>query len=963
MVRSSSLCQGNFFVGAFFLAIALTTASPCLAQQGHRLPPGSPSKAKASSPDRGIQKALEAGFIFYVKDQNAAANAQFERVIQIAKVTGNTAALGQGHRGLGVVLYAQSKYAAARKELTQALVLCTSARDSLCKAETRQDLGMVAQQSGDWTRARILYRSALQEYQARKDTTREAAIWRDLGMDPSLTDEQSEKDIRRGLAILGHPGNQEVAGELLEDWGDLLFHEGNYGGAVEKLEQAESLFQQIGNRSSLASVLVSEGRIYRADGVPAQALDFYKRALAIDRSIGDRFLEAETLNALAVSEEELGRGKTSLALYESALAVARQTGSPLLVNFLLGNIAGQHLEMHQDAPAARMIEDVLSRKITPYLRAKLYIQLANADVDLGRDQAALKAANRGLQLSESFGDREDDFYGYYWRAQAENKLGQKNAALADAYSATRVLEAIRQKLVPMDFMKRGFADRSEFLFNFTINLLYEEGHDLRALALSEEARARAFGDLLASRQANPEPAGTKLAAADELEAQARAVRTRADSPGSTVTLTLRGAKSRVASPADRPRLAPALPSIASSKPFSLAQIRAFAAQNRATILSYWVGPKATLIWVVGQDGEIHCTRVTVSRARLHAIVNRLWPSPQLQVERTRRVPETNERTAGRHRLIGRGGEDLEFSSPTRADWRELYALLIRPVASYLPTAKGSLLTIEPQGPLLLLPFAALIDGHGHYLVERYCLDYTPSLSLFPYFARASAREAPPHFLLVADPANPAPGPGGTRLPPLPGAREEVSSVARMLSASEVTMLAGRDAQAGRVEADFANSTVIHLATHAIVEDASPWDSYLAFGREQHPRTTGRLTVGEIYALKLHANLVFLSACRTAMGKVSGDGIAGLTRAFIYAGASSVIASLSDVSDETTVRLVPDFYTEWLKGDTKAQALRAAQLRLMRELRAGRVKIHTAYGTFALPENPMLWASFVLEGQP
>src|SRR5262249_8477905 len=99
------------------------------------------------------------------------------------------------------------------------------------------------------------------------------------------------------------------------------------------------------------------------------------------------------------------------------------------------------------------------------------------------------------------------------------------------------------------------------------------------------------------------------------------------------------------------------------------------------------------------------------------------------------------------------------------------------------------------------------------------------------------------------------------------------------------------------------------------------------------------------------------------GQISGDGINGLTRAFLYAGTPSVIASLWDVSDETAGRLVTGYYRAWLGGSDKARALRSAQLRLLRELRAGQVSIQTPYGSVALPEEPVFWASFVLQGEP
>lgn len=970
MKRRIPSLPGMFHAAALLAMIALGNGAASPSQQGGQAP-SAQAAGKLSTSEQAVQQALQAGFAFYERNDYARADAEFQRILAIGEQTHNASVLGQGHRGLGVVLYARSEYGRARQELDQALALCRSAADAYCVAETQQDLGMVAQETGDWSSARQLYQSALKEFRAHGDGNQQANVLRNLAMDPALSNDQVQQDIQTGLTVLGSSGSQEVAGGLLEDWGDVLFSTGDYARAIEKLEAAQKCFENTGDRMSLARVLVSEGRIYRAHGIPARALDFYQRALFIERAVNDRFGEAQTLNALAVAYSALGQQEVALALYESALSLARKTGSEALVTFLLGNIAAQHLEMNHYAVAARMLEEVLSLQKSPYLRANLFIQLSTAEMHLGQDRKALNAANNGLALAAKFGDDENLFYGCYWRAQAEDALGQKAAALADVSAALKTLEGIRQRLVPVDYMKQGFMDRGQFLFNFAITLLEQQGQDVQALAESEEARARAFADLLASRNVKTQPVNGEIAAAEELEAQSRSVAdSRAGSGVPTVGLTLRGEKSGAAlAGAEAPTSAPNLPSPSSSPPFTIDDIRGFAARHRATILSYWVGPEATFIWVVQPDGSIHSARVRVASARLERLVRELWPRPRLE-EASRSGPgegpsRQSTRAAGTAgNREGRGGMELKFASQATKNWRELYILLIEPVERYLPAAKGSLLTIEPQGPLLLLPFAALVDAHGHYLLERYCLNYTPSLSLFPYLSRDAkvSREAQ-HYLLVADPADPAPAPNGVRLASLPGARQEVSAIARLLPSDRVTLLEGRQAQEDKIESRLASSTVIHFATHAIVNDDSPWDSYLALGEDENPRDSGRLTVADVYSFKLHASLVFLSACRTGMGKVSGDGIAGLTRAFVYAGASSVIASLADVSDETTVRLVPDFYKNWLKGKSKAEALREAQLRLMHDLRAGRVRIRTPYGTFALPEDPVLWASFVLEGEP
>ena len=135
------------------------------------------------------------------------------------------------------------------------------------------------------------------------------------------------------------------------------------------------------------------------------------------------------------------------------------------------------------------------------------------------------------------------------------------------------------------------------------------------------------------------------------------------------------------------------------------------------------------------------------------------------------------------------------------------------------------------------------------------------------------------------------------------------------------------------------------------------------------RTPGRddadgiLTAQDVYGLKLPADLVVLSSCRSASGTIAGDGVATFARAFLYAGAASIIASSWEVADEPANRLLPPFYRAWFNGDTKAAELRLAQLRLLADLRSGRVHVTTAIGSVPVPEHPVFWAGFVLYGEP
>jgi CHAT domain-containing protein len=187
---------------------------------------------------------------------------------------------------------------------------------------------------------------------------------------------------------------------------------------------------------------------------------------------------------------------------------------------------------------------------------------------------------------------------------------------------------------------------------------------------------------------------------------------------------------------------------------------------------------------------------------------------------------------------------------------------------------------------------------------------------------------------------------------LPGARTELERIAALGSHR---ILTGQQLNHDRVLRELPGGRVLHFATHALVNLAQPFQSYLALSNG------GKLTVESIYGLRISADLVMLTACSSGSGRVSADGLLGFTRAFLYAGAASVVAPLWDIPDEPTVELVQEFYRQYQQGAKKSEALRAAQLKLLGELRAGRVSVSTPAGPMTLPEHPGLWAGFILQG--
>jgi CHAT domain-containing protein len=215
-------------------------------------------------------------------------------------------------------------------------------------------------------------------------------------------------------------------------------------------------------------------------------------------------------------------------------------------------------------------------------------------------------------------------------------------------------------------------------------------------------------------------------------------------------------------------------------------------------------------------------------------------------------------------------------------------------------------------------------------------------------------------MLVGNPLMPA-LPEGRALPALPGAAREARAIARLFPPEQVTLLTGPRADEARVRSLAPGQGILHLATHGVVRDDAPLDSLLVLAPSgaRDPAGDGFWTVREVLGQRLDADLVTLSACNTGLGRVSGDGVFGLGRAFLAAGASSLVVSLWRVADVVAGAQMERFYRELhAEGRGKAAALRHAQIETIRSLRAGRVR--TPSGR-VLKEDPAYWAPFILVG--
>lgn len=357
--------------------------------------------------------------------------------------------------------------------------------------------------------------------------------------------------------------------------------------------------------------------------------------------------------------------------------------------------------------------------------------------------------------------------------------------------------------------------------------------------------------------------------------------------------------------------------------------------ENATIVHYSLLENSTgnsiLIWVIPPEGELEFRQVDLKSNSISQLI-----------------------TAARQQILNTNSlrsvkGAIEILDPTPMNsfptLQELYQILIQLIAEFLPQEPGSLIVFIPQGDLFLVPFAALQDESGSYLIDQYAIATAPSIEALDLLhqRRQVISGLASDVLVVGNPTPPVvsstPGADPQPFPPLPGAEREAMEIAKLYDTEALT---GDRATKTAILERMPSARIIHFATY----NSSVWTGEFpgSIALASTPTDTSLLTVDEIQALNLNAELVVLSSDDTARGKITGDGVIGLPRAFMVAGVPTAIASVWSVDDHSTADLMLEFYRQFQNNPNPAQALRQAML-IVRE-------------NYPHPRN---WAAFTIIG--
>ena len=896
---------------------------------------------------------------------------------------------------------AQLRRAAAEK-FRQQLPAFRALGDRAMELMSLNQIGLIHHSMGELPEALKYYSEALTIARDLKDGATEGYLLNNLGgvYDIQAEPRKALEFYHLALPLFRAKGDSSQQGNTLNNIGVIHANLGEWQKALDAYNQALELIKQ-GSASAQdiarqeASTLDNIGMLYITLGEPQRAFDFHARSLELRRSVKDTRGEARTLHSIGDAQAAIENPNRALEYYAQALSLRRTLNDRVgeaatlykmgIAYDALGQTA-KSLEHHE--LALKLYQTLGDRR----QEAVTWARIGQARISAGQPEKAIEACQQALTLARAVEDQKGQATALQTLARAERDAGDLSGARSHIEQAIGLIENMRADIRNQLF-RTSFFSREQRSYEFYLDLVMRmhrrdpaESLVEAAFEIAEKARARGLLETLAEARVDLRE-GVDRALIDRereltdlLNAKTerlvrllsqRGQQKQADSLKSEIA----GIENDRQQVLGRIRQgSPRYAALTQPQPLGIREIRK-GLESDTLLLEYSLGEERSYLWAVTANSIAGYE--LPARNRIDEAARKVY---ELLTART--VARPDESLADRRRRLADAESRLDEES------RKLSEMVLAPAASLL---SGKRLVIVADGALQYIPFAMLPipaadrpDATALPLIARHEVVTLPSASALVMQRRnlAGRQPAARGIAVFADPVFSAADPrfrnaggkgrtdeaaasrslehgetipvtlGLSMIPRLPFTRQEADRI--LAAAPGKSNFKAVDFQASREAAigpQLGQYRYVHFATHGYLNTENPGASAIVLSMVDEagrPRP-GLLTANDVYNLNLPAELVTLSACQTGLGKeFRGEGLVGLTRGFMYAGAERVVVSLWNVNDQATSELMSRFYKNMLKGGQRpAEALRNAQVEMQRTSQWS---------------APYYWAGFVLQGE-
>ena len=817
-----------------------------------------------------------------------------ERHLKNSKEAGERAREGSAYCNLGNAYFSLGDFQKAMEYHEQHLKLSKEVGDREGEGKAYGNLGNVYESLGDFQKAIEYHERDLKISKEVGDRTGEGEAYCNLGNAyESLGDFQKAIEYHeRSLKISKEVRDRIGEGTAYCNLGNAYYSLGRYQKAIEYHHRGLKISKEVADRAGEGRAYCNLGNAYDSVGDFQKAIEYHERDLKISKEVGDRAGEGKAYGNLGNAYFRLGDFQKAIAYHKRDLKISKEVGDRAGEGEAFGNLGNAYDSVGDFQIAVEYHRRSLgiSKEVGDRVgEGRAYCNLGNAFRNLGDFEKAIEFHERHLKISKEVGDRAGEGKAYGNLGNAYRSLGDFQKAVQCYENSVVAFDHIRRNLISNDEWKITLKSTYDHVNLRLWELQFKEGKVIEALLTADQGRAGALNDLLESKYG------------------------------------LKGLRPEIGTLSARP----------SDFPSYLPSNTAFMGMNAGGIV----------LWVSEKGKEIKTRRTLIDNSVTTYFQSLLETThKEIGVRADVNCEDRSLRNPNDEKLAEESSMKPK-SHPSRFETKSLqtfYNVVIDPIRDLLHSDE---VVIVPQGPLCLAPFAAFMDFKSKYLCETFRIRLFPSLSSLRLIQNCPADwHSKTGALLVGDPWVQEVVYEGMTPEQLEWAEKEVQMIGEIL---QTEPLVGKQATKDEVLARISSVALVHIAAHGKMETGEIALAPNTTRSSVNPaREDYLLTMKDVLKAQIRARLVVLSCCHSARGEVKSEGVVGIARAFLGAGARSVLVSLWAIDDEATMEFMKVFYQHLVHGRSASEALNKAMKSMRESDRFSAVKY---------------WAPFVLIG--